>query len=76
MVDFSKPELRTHFAALQHLQGALHQRHGQMQIERRRTPLTAASCRGAARCGGRVARLRRRRPLLLRLLLRLLMLRA
>ena len=42
MVDFSKPELRLHVAALQHLESALHQRHGLRQIERG-GPLTAVA---------------------------------
>ena len=37
MVDFRKSQLRLHTAALQHLQSALHQRHGLHQFERRGT---------------------------------------
>ena len=34
-MDFSRPKLRPHFAAFQHLQRALHQRHRLVQIEHR-----------------------------------------
>ena len=47
-MDFNRPELRLHGAALQHLQSAFHQRHGLREIERSGTD-TLSTLRPIAR---------------------------